>query len=263
MYFRVSVLILGVALFFSSCSSGPKYATNKSDDSYDLTAMALAEEDLPVGYLQQDSRVFNNQDWAPVVAPPGDDPQATQKQLDALGRITGAATLFSWVNPEEHLGRPFQIATQSTLYTTANDASKSLKLRCDLPIDPTSALTDFKVAGLGDESTGFMSTQQVQGFGGEIDTAVCFRTGRIVHAVFVSGLEGTQDIAMDVRLAKKMLSRVEDALTGSTRPPTAIGKGSTPSSSPAPSSSPSGSNTAPTGVPVATPVATGTPKAGN
>jgi len=260
MHFRVSVLVLGATLLFSACSSGPKYITNKPDDSYDLQAMSLAEEDLPAGYLQQDSRIFNNQDWAAAIAAPGDDPQTKQKQLDAQGRISGAATIFSWDNPGEHLGHPYQIATQSTLYATATDASKALKLLCDLPIDPTAPLTDFKVTSLGDEATGFMSTQAVQGFGDSIDTAVCFRTGRIVHSVVQSGLDGTQDVALDVRLAQKMLARVDDALNGRTTPSTATRGGSAPaptsSASPVPSASPASS-------PATTPAPTASPKAGN
>jgi hypothetical protein len=268
MYFRVSVLVLGAALLFSACSSGPKYATNKSDDSYDLQAMSLAEEDLPAGYLQQDARIFNNQDWAAVM-PPGDDPQGIQNKLDAEGRLSGAAAIFSWDNPSEHLGRPYQIATQSTLYSTAAEASKALQQYfCDVLIDPTSPqITDFKVTGIGDEAVGFMSTTTVQGFGDSIDTAVCFRTGRILHAVIQSGLDGTPDVALDVRLAQKMLSRVDDALAGRTAPSTPTpqgGPGALPTSgaSPVPSASPVQSAT-PASSPVGTAVATSTPKAGN
>lgn len=266
MYFRISVLVLGAALLFSACSSGPKYATNKSDDSYDLQAMSLAEEDLPAGYLQQDARIFNNQDWAAVM-PPGDDPQGMQNKLDAEGRLSGAAAIFAWDNPSEHLGRPYQIATQSTLYATAADASKALQQYfCDVLIDPTNPqIIDFKVTGIGDEAVGFMSTTAVQGFGDSIDTAVCFRTGRILHAVIQSGLDGTEDVALDVRLAQKMLARVDDALAGRTAPSTPTPAPTpqrdtapvpTSSASPVPSASPTSS-------PAGTAVATGTPKAGN
>ncbi len=256
MSFRIPILALGAALLVSACGGGPTYATNKPDDSYDLQAMSLAEEDLPVGFLRQDARIFNNQDWAAVLPDPANDPQKKQNQLDAQGRITGAATFFSWNNPEEHLGRPYQITTQSTLYATADDASKSLKMLCDLPVDPSNPLTDFKVTGLGDEATGFMSTQTIQGFGDSVDTAVCFRTGRIIHAVVQSGLEGTQDVALNVRLAQKMLARVDDALKGKTTPSKAAQGGPAP----APSRT---SEASPVPSPAATANATSSPKAGN
>lgn len=273
MYFRASFLVLGAVLLCSACKSGPSYATNKSDDSYDLQAMALAEEDLPAGYLQQDTRIFNNQDWAAVM-PPGDDPQGVQSKLDAEGRISGAAAIFSWDNPSEHLGRPYQIATQSTLYTNASDASKALQQYfCDLLIDPTNPqITDFKVTGLGEEAVGFMATTPVQGFGNSVDVAVCFRTGRILHAVVQSGLEGTQDVALDVRLAQKMLARVDDALNGRTTPTVPGQGGAAPSptssaspvgtASPVPSASPS-TSASPASSPAATAAASATPKAGN
>ena len=37
---------------------------------------------------------------------------------------------------------------------------------------------------------------------------VCFRTGRIVHAVAQNGLEGTEDIALGVRIATRMYELV-------------------------------------------------------
>jgi len=261
--FRTSIIVLlAVTLLFTACSSGSKYPTNRPDSSYDLQAMSLAQEDLPAGYLQQDQRIFNNQDWAGVVGNPNADPASTQKKLDAEGRITGAATIYSWDNPSEHLGKPYQIATQSTLYKTAADASTALKQVCDLPIDQTNPLSDFKVSGLGDESTGFMSTSQVQGFGDSVDTAICFRTGRVIHAVVQSGLDGTQDVALDYRLAQKMLARVQDAFNGKTtgtRPPAG---GSSPSSnggsgSSSPTPAPAGSATP---APAGSPATGGTPK---
>jgi len=40
---------------------------------------------------------------------------------------------------------------------------------------------------------------------------VCFRTGRLVHAVTQGGLEGTQDPELSIALARRMLERVNEA----------------------------------------------------
>jgi hypothetical protein len=66
---------------------------------------------------------------------------------------------------------------------------------------------------------GFYSVGQLGDFGQLLETTVCFRTGRIVHAVIQQGLDGTQDIPLNVRLAQKMLIHINDAFDGKSPTP--------------------------------------------
>ena len=82
---------------------------------------------------------------------------------------------------------------------------------CGIQANEKDPVTEFKVSKIGDQSAGFYMVGSLQDFGDLIETTVCFRTGRIVHAVIQQGLDGTQDIALSVRLAHKMLAHVDDA----------------------------------------------------
>jgi hypothetical protein len=208
MLFRAGLLVLGISLLAAGCG-GSTYHTNRADDAYDLEAMALTDADLPAGIAEKQARSFDNEEWANVL----DDvnPEAKKNQLDALGRLRSAAKVFSWETPLEHLGRSYQITSQSTLFTSVKAAQDSLKKLCDLPIDDKNPIEEFKVSGVGDEAAGFFVIEQLPNFGTSIDTAICFRTGRIVHAIVASGLDGTQDIGGGVRLAKKMLIHIDAA----------------------------------------------------
>ena len=49
-----------------------------------------------------------------------------------------------------------------------------------------------------------------------IDTTVCFRTGRIVHVVSDTWVNGTEDVATTIRAAYDLLDHVNDAYAGTT-----------------------------------------------
>jgi hypothetical protein len=208
MYLRALPFLVGAALLLGGCA-GASYTVDRPDGDYDLEAMALVDDDMPTGYLERNSHVYDNQAWAEFVDQ--ENPEAKQRQLDALGRVSGATKVFGQDNPGEHLGHAYLLVAQSTLYTSVSAAQKSLKKFCDVAVDEKDPTEEFKVTGVGDEASGFQSTSQVNNFGDSIDTVVCFRTGRIVHAVITSGLDGTQDVALVVKLAKKMLARVDAA----------------------------------------------------
>ena len=105
------------------------------------------------------------------------------------------------------------ITTQSTLYESVEDAQASMELFCGIPVDDSTApeTETFWVDGLGDEATGFFMKPPPTELGRLIDTVVCFRTGRIVHAVVQNALDGSQDVELTVWLARRMLERVDIA----------------------------------------------------
>jgi hypothetical protein len=224
MVLRVAPL-LGVLVLVAVACGGRSYPTNRDDESYDLEAMSLAEEDLPDGFLARDFQSFDNDQWAAILDDV--DPESKKSQLDAQGRVRNLISIFSWDNPAEHLGRPYQITSHSTLYGSADDASASLRQLCDLPLNEQNPTTNFNVPRIGNEAEGFTMIEQIPNFGQSVDTVVCFRTGRIVHAVVQSGLEGTSDVGLSVRLAERLLKRVNDAYDGKAPPP-----GETPSDIP-------------------------------
>ena len=52
------------------------------------------------------------------------------------------------------------------------------------------------------------SVSSVEGAGRVVQTIVCFRTGRVVHAVLQQGLDGSEDIALSVLMARRMYEHV-------------------------------------------------------
>ena len=211
------------ASLFAACSADHKgnsdgknsvtarsYPVQFKDDQYDLEKMTLAATDVPDGFSQKQSSTFDNEAWAAVVGQ--DDPSGKKKQLDSQGRLMSAAKIFSWDNPLEHLGKTYQITSQSTLYVSVDAAMKSMKLLCDLPIDEKKASQEIKAATLADETTVLIVSETLPNFGVSKDSIVCVRTGRIVNAIVESGLDGTQDILRTIGLAKLALAHVDAEL---------------------------------------------------
>lgn len=214
MLLRLAPILAGVALATAACTDAGSFPANLEDADYDLEAMALVDGDLPAGLTIRDSQPpqrIANEDWAGAFAADETELELRTNQLAAQGRVDGFLTVFTWDTPIEHIGRAFQYTSHSTLYTDVETAKASIAKYCDLPIRDTQPFTEFPVPDLGDESVGFQASNEVDTFGTTVDTVVCFRTGRVVHAVVQTGLEGTSDRLVSMRLARKMLARVEAA----------------------------------------------------
>lgn len=210
----VSTAIVGWALTQDDDSSG--YPTGHPDEEYDLEAMQLRNVDLPSGIMRAEGDGFDNDEWAQLLAP--DDPDPAKNQLAAQGRVRNQVSYFTWDNPVEHLGEVLSVTSQSTLYVDEDTAHESIRGLCGLLLDERNPLKEFAVPGLGDESTGFQMSTPNDTFGSTLETVICFRTGRVVHAVSQSGLRGTDDIALSVRLAERMLRRVDETFDGKAVP---------------------------------------------
>jgi hypothetical protein len=236
MHLRATTITFGVLLLLATaaCGNGKTYTSAKGDDQYDLGAMALRTEDVPAGLeeVPLDDHNFDNERWAGLFGQ--EDPANKQKQLEAQGRLTGFVTAFS--TPQ--LAKVLAVTSVSTLYTNAAAAKESAeKYACGVPLDDKAPTTDFAVPKLGDGANGFLA-EEIQGQGQTVmQTTFCFRTGRILHAVQQTSIPGTEDIALSVRLAQRMLQHVDDAFDGKTTPtPADPGKGSpTPGKSTTPS----------------------------
>ncbi|MBA4179811.1 MAG: hypothetical protein C0506_04410 [Anaerolinea sp.] len=210
MLIRTGALLLGAMLILSACESSRDYP-EKGDDEYDLEAMALTEADLPEGFTKEEipEPEFNNELWAEFFGV--DDVEAKLAQLEAQSRIKSRVTSFQ---PAE-LGRIFRVTTFSTLYETEKAAEdSSRKFACGLPIDDKQELDPFAVPVIGQAANGFFVSNSSEGGLRLIDTTVCFQTGRVLHAVQQTGLPGTEDIALAVRLARRMEAHVNDAFDG-------------------------------------------------
>ena len=202
--FPIVLLALVVA-----CGDGNGYRTDRADDAYDLEAMLLTFDDLPLAMEEVATNGFDNAGWSQLFDV--DDFDVKRTQLDARGRIVNAIRIFSWTDAVQHLGESTLITAQSTLYEDEEAAHDSLELFCGIPVDDSTApeTETFWVDGLGDESSGFFMRPPAGELGRLVDTVVCFRTGRIVHAVVQNALAGSEDVALAVRLARRMLERVD------------------------------------------------------
>ncbi|MBI5949737.1 MAG: hypothetical protein HY875_16485 [Chloroflexi bacterium] len=216
MLFRALPFALGATLLFAACGSGTSYNTDRDFSEDELEAMALTDDDMPAGVFAQDATAFTNEDWAAEFPSVQDEDglalQATA--LDSQGRVAGFRTILAWDSPIAHLGHPYLYRTHSTVFSTVEKAREAIALYCDLPIDETNPLKEFAVPKIGEESVGLQVAEELPDFGTSVDTIVCFRTGRIVHSVVQSGLEGTSDISLSVRLAERMLAHVDAVLAG-------------------------------------------------
>ena len=129
--------------------------------------------------------------------------------------------LFSWDEPMRNLGKVLQVESHATIYRDVEAASNAISLRaCGLLIGDDRPLDPFDVPHVADESAGFFHQTDTGALGIVVDTVVCFRTGRLVHAVVANGLDGTQDIDRTVAMAERKLEYVDAAFDG-TDPPAA------------------------------------------
>jgi hypothetical protein len=224
--FRSWWLAAGMAgLIVGACGGGGgsrSYPLDLPDDGYDLEAMQLIDADMPERGLQllvMDS--FDNVEWAQVFSQRRPEIEASQKeiQLGAQGRVRGYLSVFTWDEPVEHLGRVQQIESHSVLYSDEDSASRAMRQSaCGLLIGDDKLLDEFSVPVIANEATGFFNEETLDILGKSIDTVVCFRTGRVLHAIVQNGLDGTQDIDVSVALAKRMLVYIDAAFDGEPRP---------------------------------------------
>jgi hypothetical protein len=218
----LALLVVGIPLL-AACNDSRNYSSNLADEKYDLAAMSLTEGDLPKGFTRQalgdpdeaSLHQFDNAAWSERVFDT-EDPEGKKAQLDAQGRITNYVNLFSPPNP----GPVLNVTTISTLYTDEKAAAEATsRFACGLPIKDTQPLDEFFVPTVADQSTGFFVVEENDGGVNFVDTTVCFRTGRIVHALQQTSLPGVEDIALAVRLAQRWLGHVNDAFDGKAPPP--------------------------------------------
>ena len=197
---------LGLVLL-AACASEQEFATELPDDAYPLEDMLLDLDDLPLRMDDQNTSTFDNGDWAQLFDV--DDLRGKVNQLEARGRINAAVREFSWTSAFPLAG-PWFITVQSTLYTDVDAARDSLSLFCGTVTDERTAtdVSEFWVADIGDGVQGLILGEQVEGPGRIVETIVCFRTGRVVHAVLLQGLDGSEDIALSVRIARRMYEHV-------------------------------------------------------
>ncbi|MEP7215337.1 MAG: hypothetical protein ABI782_03740 [Anaerolineaceae bacterium] len=210
MLLRTTALLMGALLVSSACGSSRTYP-EKGDGDYDLKAMALTANELPTGFEEQDlgEVEFDNAAWAAFYGV--DNVEAKQAQLDAQKRVRARVSTFQ---PAE-LGKLFRITAISTLYENPQSASDSAaKYACGLPIDDKEPLSPFAVPRIGQEANGFFVDNVTESGLHLIDTTICFRTGRIIHSIQQTGLPGTEDVALAVRLAEKMNEHVNAFFDG-------------------------------------------------
>ena len=217
-----------VSFVIAGCAQGRDYPTNRGDETYNLEAMSLIDGDFPDGMASIGGGLLDNLQWAGTFNPADEDElDALVNQLVAQGRISAFVTQFAWFEPGAqslrdailpHLGQPHLFTVQSTLYTEEKLAVDSTRSLCGIQANERDPVEEFKVPKIADQSAGFYSVGELGDFGKLLETTVCFRTGRIVHAVIQQGLEGTQDIPLSVRLAQKMLARVNDSFDGKAPP---------------------------------------------
>ena len=206
--FPPALAALGLALLAACGEDAEEFATDLPDDAYPLEDMLLDLDQLPVAFENATTSTFDNEAWAPLFNV--ENLRAKVNQLEARGRINAAVREFTWNEPFTHLGGPAILTVQSTLYADVEAAEDSMSLFCGALIDERTAtdVTEFWVASIGDGVQGFVHGEQTAEIGRLVETVVCFRTGRVVHAILSNGLEGTEDVALNVRIARRMYENV-------------------------------------------------------
>lgn len=200
-------LLAGLALLAAGCGSdGSSYPEGLPDDRYNLEAMSLLAEDLPPGFEKQTPGEFANEAWAAIFQT--EDVEAKLRQLEAQGRLRNYVSLFG----PKGLGPVLAVTAISTLYADAGAAERSLKeFACGLPIEAKVQLEPLLVPELGDGASGFLVRQFEADAPTFVDTTVCFRTGRVVHAIQATSVAGVEDVGFVIRLAERMLARTDAA----------------------------------------------------
>jgi hypothetical protein len=175
---------------------------------------------VPSGMDRRAAETFDNTEWAQAKAEDAEDDVEVQrllKQVESTGRIRNFVSIFGWTEAKSaRFGAGLRVTAQSTLYDSEESARDSVTGQelCGLLLNEEDPIQEFAVPRIGDESTGFSITTIDDSFGRSVDTVVCFRTGRIVHGVIQTSFDGAQDVAFVIRLAEKMLHRVDETFDG-------------------------------------------------
>lgn len=215
--------VVALLIVFAS-DDGTEAYPDRDDDRYDLEAMRLRDQDMPVGFEWTNSLEFSNDEWVRLFFSQEDledpeiiqdDLEAKQRELESEGRIRNLLSIYQ----SEDLGRTLGIFSISTLYTDDQAAATSLTLYCGLPVDERRnlELRAVQMPDVGDESSGFIA-EGVMSSPLYSETTFCFRTGRVVHAISLASLPGVEDIGLAVRLAEHMEERVQSFYNGEEPP---------------------------------------------
>jgi len=200
---------------------GTEYSPNLGDDEYALDQMALQEEDMPPGIEFGGSGEQTAEEWALRFDVNDEDELAAKvDQMEAQGWIKNVTAEGGRPSIAALLG----VMSVSTLYSNETTAKESTdKFACGLPIELSEPLVEFDVPDLGDQSVGFHHRREVLNENGDVvvvlmETAICFRTGRIVHVAQETALEGAQNIETSIETAYKLLDRVNAAYENGPEP---------------------------------------------
>ena len=218
------VVALAVAITAALTSdNGADYNANRGDGDYDLEHMALTESDMPQGVVFVGAgEVDSVRRWATsffdVPTEEIDEQELAAKvaQIEAQGWIRNS--IAEGGNPG--FGKILGVKSVSTLYNNEEAAQESTtRFACGLPIELSEQLEEFIVPDIADQAVGFMHRRPLTDEFGDtvitfVDTTVCFRTGRIVHAVQQTSIDGIQDIGGSIRTAYVLLDHVNDAYEG-------------------------------------------------
>ncbi len=233
---RVLALLLGAvvasAALLAACSGDgkssappPSQAPAREARAADLPLMPLPQEEL--GSLAAGLEVDSGsgpQDNAEA-ADDSLDPTDTADSLAEAGRLTGYDLAYS--DPQllalENGEGLTRIGSGLDLYSTSEQASAAFKKLIDdftrlagseieSGITLSSAET-FDVDDLGDEAAGIRATATFAGVT-QHQTAVGFRTGRLVGSVYVAAADATDRGAAMEALARKLEQRMRGVLEG-------------------------------------------------
>ncbi len=212
-------LVVGLFAFIQR-DEARTFPSNRGDDDYVLDYMTLRQSDVPAGMALRAAQTFDNSEWAQAKAEDiEDDVEVARllKQVESTGRIRNFVSLFGWTEAKSaRFGAGLRLTAQSTLYDSEESARDSVTGQelCGLLLNEEDAIEEFSVPRIGDEATGFSIVTIDDSVGRSVDTVVCFRTGRIVHGVIQTSFDGAQDLSLVIRLAQKMLHRVDETFDG-------------------------------------------------
>lgn len=223
----VVAFAVAIAAWFTAEDDDADYSANRGDGDYDLENMTFREADMPEGVIFLGSAEIDDvQEWAGAYFPDEEPGEIDEQEFNAKVAQLEAQ---GWLRSSVAEGRRpafflLGVKSFSTLYTNVERATESAdKFACGLPIELSEQLEEFTVPKIADQSVGFRHRREFMDESGNVlfsfvDTTVCFRTGRIVHVVQDTWIDGTEDVGASIRAAYNLLDRVNDAYNGTVEP---------------------------------------------